>query len=176
MDRTEPAVDVGGETESLVTELEEIEARSRGGVGSVEDGIRRQEIERTLVVRMGQAAPPGDEHRWFVRLPCQITARVGNGEQQVAASVTDIGGGGASVTAPIEVWTHDRVELDLEPHQAGAGGRFRLSGRVAWRQPSATDRKSSCFGIAFDGVGGAAVEAKLRRLVLHLMRERVPRG
>jgi hypothetical protein len=51
-----------------------------------------------------------------------------------------------------------------------------LSGRVAWRQPSATDRKSSCFGIAFDGVGGSVVEAKLRRLVLHLMRERVPRG
>lgn len=159
------------EFKSLVEELEDIELRrtGTGGFASVDDGSRRQHIERRLIELLTTELER-DERRRFARVPCELWVKVRTGAEEKPGLIVDLGAGGLFVETALRAGSADAVEVEVD--RRSGEQPLRLRGKVAW---SAETRKTgrAGLGIVFSA-SDEGTERRLRRLILELLRKRLP--
>ena len=170
----EPAVADNREFVRLVDELGDLEQERTGSNGlSGASAARRTRVERRLMELLGSQVPVA-ERRAGVRVVTQMVVRVKIGDKVASGRVSDVGAGGAFVETELRGSVGDAIDVEVERIKGTLSHGFHLRGQVAWTT-SPEGKKRGGLGVCF-GAPNEAEERRLRRFVLDVLREHVPRS
>jgi hypothetical protein len=170
----EPVVADAREFVKLVDELGDLEQERTGSGGlSGASAGRRARVERRLMQLLG-AAVPATERRAQVRVVTNMSVRVKIGDNSVAGRVADVGAGGAYVETELTGAVGDPIDVEIERVKGTLTHGFHLRGQVAWAAAPEGKRRRG-LGVAFASATEAD-ERRLRRFVLDVLKEHVPRS
>ena len=170
----EPAVADAREFVRLVDELGDLEQERTGSAGlSGNSAARRTRVERRLMELLG-ADVPAAERRVGIRVVTSMVVRVKLGDAQAGGRVADVGAGGAYVETELRGNVGDVVDVEIERIKGTLAHGFHLRGQIAWLGAPEGKRRGG-VGICF-GAPTEADERRLRRFVLDVLREHVPRS
>ncbi len=158
----------------LVDELGDLEQERTGSNGlSGASAGRRARVERRLMELLGSQVP-ASERRAGVRVVTSMVVRVKIADKSASGRVADVGAGGAYVETELRGNLGDAIDVEVERIKGTLSHGFHLRGQVAWTASPEGKRRGG-LGVAF-GAATEADERRLRRFVLDVLREHVPRS
>jgi hypothetical protein len=170
----EPVAGDAREFVRLVDELGDLEVERTGSNGlSGQSAARRARVERRLMELLGTDVP-ANERRVGVRVVTNMIVRVKLGDRNLPGRVADVGAGGAYVETEMPGTVGDIVDIEVERVPGTLSHGFHLRGQVAWTS-GAEGRRRAGLGISF-AAPTEADERRLRRFVLDILKEHVPRS
>ncbi len=134
---------------------------------------RRARVERRLMELLG-ADLPTEERRTGVRVVTNLPVRLRIGGNASPGRVADVGAGGAFVETALSGTVGDTVEVEVE-RAKGLADPWVPPARARGLAVGAQGRRRGGLGIAFAATSEAD-ERRLRRFVLDVLREHVPRS
>ncbi len=150
--------------EKLVEELQAIEFRrfESARFRTPRDAARYREIqsqlEELLTMRL-----PAQEHRQFVRIPCDLWVTVHIEPHTKPGIIDNIGAGGFFVSTTIPAEVGDAIEVSIEGKP-----RIQLVGRVVWKG------SQDHYGLGVEVSAEDRSSRALRRFVINLLRTLAP--